>query len=34
VLGSSAAYDVAYRTIYQALPDCKHKGECGPFASK
>jgi hypothetical protein len=33
VLGSSEAYDVAYRAIYQALPDCKHKeGECRPFA--
>jgi hypothetical protein len=33
VLGSSAAYDVAYKATYQALPNCKHKGECRPFAA-
>jgi hypothetical protein len=33
VLGSWEAHDVAYRAIYQALPDCKHpEGECRPFA--
>ncbi len=26
VLGTSDAYDVAYHTVYQALPDCKHRG--------
>jgi hypothetical protein len=34
VLGGSDAHDVAYRAIYQALPDCKHKGECRPFAAR
>lgn len=24
VLSTSAAYDVAYETVYQALPDCQH----------
>lgn len=28
VLGTSAAYDIAYRTIYQALPRCRHRGGC------
>ncbi len=32
VLGSSAAYEAAYKAIYQGLPDCKHQGECRPFA--
>jgi hypothetical protein len=27
VLSGSAAYDVAYRTVYEALPDCR--GACG-----
>lgn len=27
-LRSSAAYDVAYETIYRALPDCDHPGLC------
>jgi hypothetical protein len=26
ILGTSEAYDVAYETIYQALPDCR--GQC------
>lgn len=26
VLHSCVAYDVAYETIYDALPDCKHGG--------
>jgi hypothetical protein len=26
ILRSSAAYDLAYRTIYDALPDCSHQG--------
>jgi hypothetical protein len=25
-LGTSAAYDVAYETIYKELPDCRHDG--------
>lgn len=28
LLRSSAAYDVAYQTIYHALPDCRHDGLC------
>lgn len=28
-LRSSEAYDLAYRTIYHALPDCDHPGLCG-----
>jgi hypothetical protein len=24
ILASSQAYSVAYRTIYEALPDCRH----------
>src|SRR5262249_27834475 len=30
VLGTSAAYELAYRTIYGALPACKHGGGCRP----
>jgi hypothetical protein len=26
LLRTSAAYDVAYKTVYEALPDCKHPG--------
>lgn len=26
-LSSSADYDLAYQTIYEALPDCDHPGE-------
>lgn len=29
VLGTSAAYDVAYETIYCLLPDCRNCGEWG-----
>lgn len=25
---TSEAYDIAYDTIYAALPDCQHEGEC------
>ncbi len=32
VLGGSAGYEVAYRTIYRGLPNCKHQGDCRPFA--
>jgi hypothetical protein len=28
LLRTSAAYDVAYQTIYYALPDCDHAGIC------
>jgi hypothetical protein len=28
LLGSAAAYELAYRTLYDALADC-HGGECG-----
>ena len=28
VLGTSAAYDVAYEVIYQALPDCRGRCAC------
>ena len=28
-LESSLAYDVAYDSIYQALPNCRHEGMCG-----
>jgi hypothetical protein len=28
LLKTEAAYDVAYETIYQALPDCSHEGIC------
>src|SRR5437764_1430140 len=32
VLATSEAYDVAYHTIYQALPDCRHEyGFCQSF---
>ncbi len=34
VLGSSAAYEVAYRAVYRGLPNCKHQGECRPFAAR
>lgn len=30
VLGTSEAYDIAYETIYDALPNCRHAGViCG-----
>lgn len=29
ILSSSEAYDVAYNTIYDALPACQHGGSCG-----
>jgi hypothetical protein len=29
LLATSEAYDMAYQTIYHALPDCRHDGECG-----
>jgi hypothetical protein len=32
MLGTSAAYDVAYRAVYQGLANCRHKGECRPFS--
>ena len=28
LLRSSAAYDVAYQTIYEALPDCRSRCAC------
>lgn len=28
VLGSMAAYDLAYERLYDALPDCRHEGGC------
>src|SRR5437016_5708390 len=31
LLGTPGAYDVAYQTLYYALPDCRHEGECGPY---
>jgi hypothetical protein len=31
LLGSSAAYDVAYQTIYRALPDCGADCVCRHF---
>lgn len=27
-LWSSDAYDLAYDTLYEALPDCAHRGTC------
>jgi hypothetical protein len=30
-LRTCAAYDVAYRTIYQALPDCRGRCACTCF---
>ncbi len=27
-LGTPEAYDIAYRKIYNVLPDCRHKGAC------
>ena len=27
-LQTTAAYDLAYRTIYEALPNCQHEGFC------
>lgn len=27
-LGTAAAYDVAYHTLYELLPDCRHDGWC------
>lgn len=27
-LRTSAAYDVAYHTLYHTLPDCRHEGGC------
>lgn len=27
-LRTAAAYDVAYRTLYHRLPDCRHQGMC------
>jgi hypothetical protein len=26
LLGTDSAYDLAYRTLYRALPNCKHPG--------
>lgn len=34
VLGTSRAYDIAYQTLYQALPDCRHGGCCGPHGTR
>ena len=31
VLGTSEAYETAYHTVYQSLPNCRHRGECGSF---
>jgi hypothetical protein len=28
LLGTEGAYDVAYETIYEALPNCRHEGWC------
>lgn len=28
-LCSTEAYDTAYETLYDLLPDCKHEGICG-----
>jgi hypothetical protein len=28
-LRSEEAYDVAYDTLYELLPDCNHEGWCG-----
>jgi hypothetical protein len=34
LLGSREAYDVAYQTLYQALPNCRHRiGVCRSFLS-
>jgi hypothetical protein len=30
-LRTCAAYDVAYRTLYQALPDCRGRRACTGF---
>lgn len=29
LLSAEKAYDVAYETIYHALPNCQHEGPCG-----
>lgn len=28
VIRSSESYDLAYRTLYDLLPDCRHEGGC------
>jgi hypothetical protein len=28
ILGTSAAYDVAFAELYELLPNCRHEGSC------